>query len=65
MELHVHHHENKYSGPCVQIPFRRQFSYKEKWSKTSNFQFEPEEQLPKDLILISDKSITENESEVK
>ena len=65
MEIPVHQQETKYSGPCVQRPFRRQFSYKEKWSKAPNFQFEPEEQLPKDLILISGKSITENESEVK
>lgn len=36
----------------------------EKWSKAPNFLFKPEEQLPKDTILISDKSITENEPEV-
>ena len=37
----------------------------EKWIKAPNFTFEAEEQLPIDSILISYKSIMENDSEVK
>ena len=37
----------------------------EKLSIAPNFLLEPKEQLPKDSILISDKRIMENESEVK